>query len=766
MPDTSVLEPLKERFLALIAPDMPNEWDLDEAVADLATMERDQRGAVLDHVGAIWPVSHSLCFDYLHLASAALKCITPDQLSEWVNRTLDQYEKNGLRAAQRYMADVEANFLCSLRGESGLRFGEVSGRLLPYLRGLSGRALDLAPADTVSTDTTTVFVPREMSLSRHNEDNFFVYKLIITFQWACIDGSTFTVCPDRGDDVSGKLWLQEFLAGFEDPVRAADIYFFLETVRLCRVLERELPGLMRGMGDAFRRGVLAEPAGAGGSDRLVRLRHAWLRDLLEKEEGGMASLAEQLLVFRSEADSALDSVGATREMYPVLAGSGEPALPLVPLLYQGRMDLEAVRAARARRISGLKEQFVQALATRILEHGRKNREDTEPDSGGGSSLSAAIQEPGVAMVFRPAAGAGQEKQADAVSTLVVTIDNEEVEAGAGLEQAARDIVSELGFLPEQYISSGAGRAGQGYAGFQAEGVSGGTALDAPITYPEWDYRRGDFRKNWCSLLEKEVPLVRSDFLEQTLVGYRGLIVRLRHQFELMRTRERFVRRQRDGNDIDLDALVESLADTRAGLPPSDRLFVRLLRDERDIAVLFLVDMSNSTQGWVMRVIKESLIMFCEALEAVGDRFGIYGFSGMRRLRSEFFHLKHLDEPYDDAVKMRLASIAPREYTRMGPAVRHARTILGRVEARARLLIVLSDGKPEDYDDYKGEYAIEDTRHALLEGRAEGIHSFCITIDRQAHDYMAHMFGERNYILIDDAARLPLKIPEIYSVLTR
>ena len=114
----------------------------------------------------------------------------------------------------------------------------------------------------------------------------------------------------------------------------------------------------------------------------------------------------------------------------------------------------------------------------------------------------------------------------------------------------------------------------------------------------------------------------------------------------------------------------------------------------------------------------------------------------------------------------IGSISPREYTRMGPALRHATSMLRRIEARTRLLITLSDGKPEDYDDYKGEYAIEDTRHALLEARATGIHPFCITIDRQAHEYMGHMYGERNFILIDDVRKLPGRMPEMYRLLTR
>ena len=176
-------------------------------------------------------------------------------------------------------------------------------------------------------------------------------------------------------------------------------------------------------------------------------------------------------------------------------------------------------------------------------------------------------------------------------------------------------------------------------------------------------------------------------------------------------------------------------------------------------------MSSSTEGWINQALKEALLLMGEALHVLGDRFAIYGFSGMRRLRTDFYRVKDFAEPYSDEVKDKIAAIAPQEYTRMGPALRHAIELLGKIEAKVRLLVTLSDGKPEDYDDYKGEYAIEDTRHALIEAKAAGIHPFCITIDKQAHDYISHMYGEVNYIFVDEVRKLPMRLPEIYRVLT-
>jgi nitric oxide reductase NorD protein len=350
------------------------------------------------------------------------------------------------------------------------------------------------------------------------------------------------------------------------------------------------------------------------------------------------------------------------------------------------------------------------------------------------------------------------------------MDNEGVDLPAELAALIKGIVEDLGALPEAYVQAAAGQAGRGINRQNRQECDSHKELTSSIPvngqpYDEWDYRRAGYRADWCLLSEKTLNPVRSGFVAGTLEKYKPQLNKLRRQFEMLRTRHRFVRRRRHGDDIDLDALIEALGDTRAGLSPSDRLFVQLLRDERDIAAMFLVDMSNSTEGWVGVAIKEALVLMAEALEVVGDRYGIYGFSGMRRSRSELFHIKHLGEPYSAEVQGRIAAIGPKEYTRMGPPIRHLTKKLQEVESNVRLLVVISDGKPEDYDDYKGQYAIEDTRKALLEARGSGVYSFCITIDKSAHDYLAHMFGRGNYIFVDEVLSLPAKMAEMYRLLT-
>jgi nitric oxide reductase NorD protein len=176
-------------------------------------------------------------------------------------------------------------------------------------------------------------------------------------------------------------------------------------------------------------------------------------------------------------------------------------------------------------------------------------------------------------------------------------------------------------------------------------------------------------------------------------------------------------------------------------------------------------MSGSTQGWINDAERESLILLCEVLEILGDQYAIYGFSGWARKRCDIYKVKQFNEPYDENVQGKIAAIDAQDYTRMGVAIRHLSSLLNQVEAKTRILITLSDGRPEDYGEYRGKYGIEDTRMALLEAKQSGIHSFCITIDKQGLEYLPHMYGAANYAVIDEVEKLPLKVADIYRKLT-
>ncbi len=351
----------------------------------------------------------------------------------------------------------------------------------------------------------------------------------------------------------------------------------------------------------------------------------------------------------------------------------------------------------------------------------------------------------------------------------VELDGKPVSAPPEVHHLIQSIVQDLGELPPEYLvpAGDAGVPKGAVRRFEAAGKAPEAAQGEKVyLYDEWDFRRRHYRREWCTLRELDVHPATPEFAQATLEKYRHQVAQLRRAFEALRLEQRRLRKEPFGDDVDFDALVESFVDLRQGLELPARLFVEHRRADRHLAALFVVDMSGSTKGWINDAEREALVMLCEALEALGDRYAIYGFSGITRKRCEFYRVKRFDEPYGEAVKSRIGGIIPLDYTRMGPALRHAARLLEAVEARTKLLITLSDGKPDDYsDEYRGEYGIEDTRQALLEAKRLGIYPYCITIDREARDYLPHMYGEVNYTVVDDPGKLPLKVADIYRRLT-
>jgi len=254
-----------------------------------------------------------------------------------------------------------------------------------------------------------------------------------------------------------------------------------------------------------------------------------------------------------------------------------------------------------------------------------------------------------------------------------------------------------------------------------------------------------------------------------------MVRRLRREFQMLRpTGLGKERRAREGDEVDLDALVEDLVDRSAGHPSEGRVYLRRRRSERDVAVAFLVDLSASTREAVgdtgksvIEVEKESLVMMSEALEALGDRYAIFGFSGRGRQMVTFDVFKDFEERLDQRVRGRIGAMTYRMENRDGAAIRHATKRLCEIDASTRLLILLSDGKPLDCgcDVYQGKYAHADTRMALREALESKVNPFCITVDPEGEEYLRDLYGEVRYAVIDSVAELPSRLPAIYKRLT-
>ena len=292
-----------------------------------------------------------------------------------------------------------------------------------------------------------------------------------------------------------------------------------------------------------------------------------------------------------------------------------------------------------------------------------------------------------------------------------------------------------------------------------------------VLYHEWDYRIEDYRMNWCRVVERPADLGSDEFVTATLAARQSTVRSLRRFFEGLRPPAfRRVMGQPDGDEVDLDAVVRRTGEQRAGMEGDDRIYIRREKRERDVAVAFLVDMSGSTSRElesgrrVIDIEKEGLVLLCEALDAVGDQYGLYAYSGQGRAMVDFLTIKDFDDRLGASTAYRLGGLAPRHQNRDGAAIRHATAKLLKRDVKNRILMLLSDGRPLD-DHYKDDYSLEDTKAALREARHRGIETFCVTIDREAESYVRRMYAEARYCVISSVESLPAKLPRIYRQLT-
>jgi nitric oxide reductase NorD protein len=290
-----------------------------------------------------------------------------------------------------------------------------------------------------------------------------------------------------------------------------------------------------------------------------------------------------------------------------------------------------------------------------------------------------------------------------------------------------------------------------------------------VRLPEWDWKTQCLVPDYCRV----VPMLAADAVAQPLPQRLQRVARrLRNQFQALAPARVWQRAQPDGQEIDIDAYLRFAADRRAGSARGgDGLYREIRSGARDLAGLLMADLSLSTDTWVndhhrvIDVIRDSLWLFAEALDATGDRFGIFGFSSRKRDPVRVHTVKDFDERYGGLVRGRIAAIKPGYYTRMGAAVRYATGLLARQPANRRLLLLLTDGKPNDLDKYEGRHGIEDTRQAVAAARRLGLQPFCVTIDARANDYLPHLFGSNGYVVIRNPSELPKRLPMLYAQLT-
>jgi nitric oxide reductase NorD protein len=717
--------------------------------------------AVLDGEAAL------ACF---RSSARALRSVSIEQFEAWARRGLSSV-RGDARARRSYFAlETRGSYEALHSGGSGLALDSVQHLLRLYVEALTGREVDIAPLAAVPDesrigDGRTVHLPSLVNEFGDEELDFRLYKVLAAHAAGQIEFGTYerntaslqvamsliyeTYNPDNldardafalGDRIissertdlstnvppvsqtkaptaSAEFDYRQVLRQFPLPQLARRIFGTLENGRIDRRLRHKYRGLTRDL-DLIRehlsrsRPRIAElPASLVPFELLFQITQlGGARDDSRQFYGQIVSELETIVAEYLSAPSATvaDTLMATNRVY----GLFQSVAPVDDSVQQVEAPEEE---------SETDDENIAATATL-----KQQQTERMPQRRDARELFNAWNDPGADGEPDELAGAEAWSEAE---------------------------------TPEQVLAEG----------------------EVAYNYDEWDRDLTDHRLGWCRVVEKKVKQGDRAFVDETRERHKGVISSIRHQFQLMKPENLTrVANELDGEEFDLNAVIDYVIDRRADGHQSERLYTKRLRRRRDVAVSFLLDQSSSTARTIGRhplqpytrpgrriieIEKEGLVLMSEALEAVGDRYSINGFTSEGRRNVKYYIVKDFDEKYSDEVKRRIGGINYQNNTRLGAAIRHATAKLAKQDARTRLLIVLSDGRPYDHDYGDARYAREDTREALRQAKNEGITPFCITIDRESEAELRDLYGEIGYTIIDDVLSLPERMPGIYRRLT-
>ena len=292
-------------------------------------------------------------------------------------------------------------------------------------------------------------------------------------------------------------------------------------------------------------------------------------------------------------------------------------------------------------------------------------------------------------------------------------------------------------------------------------------------YPEWNYRSRSEDQSWVTLRERSPASGDLKIIDDIVAENSHLIARMKALLRAIRDGAASrIRKLEAGDEIDINAAIRAQIDLRQGVPPDTRIMMRSVRKTRDISVLMLLDLSRSMNNKIaerkhtaLELTQQVSVLFAEAIEPVGDPFAIHGFYSDSRHYVEYHRLKDFDQPYDEVPKARIAAMKGQRGTRMGAAIRHATHHLNKQKSSKKLLLILTDGEPSDVDAPDRKYLHDDTKKSVEDAKRNGIHTFCISLDPGADQYVSRIFGAKNYMVVDQVKCLPEKVLLIYAGLT-
>jgi len=685
----------------------------------------------------------------------------------------------------------------------GIEFASIEPLLQVYCRALTGKEVDFtsgkcSPPSLRNTwwnqlasgnppnGHIKVLIPASFMEYSSYPDNFNWYKATVTQQIAHSEFTSFdfdfdkesTIFEDlryqlKGETGHGISPFEKYFALFDDPRLAMQVFVAVENVRINYLVKYHYPGLKRSYRRMQEYNLLALARLSG-----ITLRRAFIELLEGLEIDAILAIDEEALY--EPLNTAKDVLDLLCSSAAAVEDSAEAAIRI----YQIAMTVPK-----------------KAIASGA-GYGYENREPNISDLEG-QEFMGNFQTDKIKLDLEIKANTGQKSN--------MPMSAEDMEKLADQKVGITDI-KDVKSLPGSGLSSASIPRGVHVYQFSndkytqvdryrpADAVNPAPAeADERLSYyDEWDFRENRYIGSWCCVREKVLGEGNSYFYDKTLENRRPLVAEIKRQFERLPAEMLYkAKNLDDGDEFDLDLVIGELIDRRAGHTPTGKVYIKKKKIQRDVAVAFLLDMSGSTADLInknrptmqyeesfkydfmkfvmqprRRIIdleKESIVLLCHAIETLGDNYGIYGFSGHGRANVQFLVIKDLNESFGERIKRRVDQIAPIHGTRMGPAIRHTIARLDACGSNLKLLFLVSDGYPQDslygYDDDDKEYAIHDTKMALMEASQKNITPFCLTVDSAGNDYLRTMCNDIGYEVLDDIETLPHRLPMLYKKLS-
>ena len=723
---------------------------------------------------------------YFMNAGALLRKAHESFLPFWIEHGLEILRENEEAGLQYFSFASEVSKSELAHWKEAVFFDEYKNPLAVFARALCGKELRLlkeGTADAASdkatnagtkpvarqypaTDDYTVYLPAYIAEEENRRENFLFYKVATAHQAGYIEFNTF---DERFPDIRAHL------EAFPYSEIALDIFFMLEDGRIDYNLREEYQGLKIDLDEVLTRIFKKRPIPNENPlqeilEILLRLTIGHLDEGLTPEglisEGLVSSgsigpiqqIKTALAGFYEFAESVWDCFIKSIEIYELLKPLLDQYayLPLIPLGYRELPNLEVLSSG------GVGNDYYDQL--------REGEDDPEGD-------------------WPPLSEEDIERLTELLKDAEILEPLKKGKSDQGIYLTNIDsMMARSEDDPEEPVI----RERPPNIPIQSKS----TVHKGPFYYDEWDYLQKTYRRKWCCLREIVVPTHQTGLFAEIQKAYKDQIKKVKEQFQRIRPEElNPIKRVDWGNEIDFNAMIESVVDRKIGDTPSDRIFARKEKRIRRISTLLLTDMSASTDRKasvvesttdsatgdllqdkdtidlnkrIIDIEMESLVVMTEALEALDDNYAIYGFSGYGREQVEFYNIKEFHESCSDSVKARICNIQPKKSTRMGAVIRHATTKLKPLESDHRLLIMLSDGYPQDMnygeDRTSQDYALYDTMMAFIEAKRVGIRPFCITVDQCGDDYLRKIIDPSSYLVIRDIHALPQILPKVVESL--